>query len=126
VLERKSAIIYGGGGAIGGAVAPDFAREGARVFLVGRTLARLEEVAQRIRADGGSADVAPLDALDEAAVDAHADSVAAQAGSIEHASMLKRAATLEDVAHVAAFVASDRARTMTATTVNISAGALID
>jgi enoyl-[acyl-carrier-protein] reductase (NADH) len=37
-----------------------------------------------------------------------------------------RPATLEDVGHVAAFVASDRARTMTAATVNVSAGALID
>ena len=38
----------------------------------------------------------------------------------------RRAATLADVGEVAAFVASDRARTMTAATVNISAGALID
>jgi NAD(P)-dependent dehydrogenase (short-subunit alcohol dehydrogenase family) len=40
--------------------------------------------------------------------------------------LLGRAATLEDVGNVAAFVASDRARTMTAATVNVSAGALID
>jgi enoyl-[acyl-carrier-protein] reductase (NADH) len=40
--------------------------------------------------------------------------------------MLGRPATLEDVGHAAAFVASDRARTMTAATVNISAGALVD
>jgi NAD(P)-dependent dehydrogenase (short-subunit alcohol dehydrogenase family) len=40
--------------------------------------------------------------------------------------MLGRPATLEDVSHVAAFVASNRARTMTAATVNVSAGALID
>lgn len=37
-----------------------------------------------------------------------------------------RAATLEDVGAVAAFVASDTARTMIAATVNVSAGALID
>jgi NAD(P)-dependent dehydrogenase (short-subunit alcohol dehydrogenase family) len=37
-----------------------------------------------------------------------------------------RAATFEDVGAVAAFVASDKARTMTAATVNVSAGALID
>lgn len=42
------------------------------------------------------------------------------------ATMTGRAATLEDVGAVAAFVASDRARTMTAATVNVSAGALID
>lgn len=45
---------------------------------------------------------------------------------IEQATLLGRAATFADVGNVAAFVASDRARTMTAATVNISAGALID
>src|SRR5919112_527478 len=37
LLENKNAIIYGTGGSIGGAVAREFAREGARVFLAGRT-----------------------------------------------------------------------------------------
>jgi enoyl-[acyl-carrier-protein] reductase (NADH) len=45
---------------------------------------------------------------------------------IERSTLLGRAAALEDVGTVAAFVASDRARTMTAATVNVSAGALID
>jgi enoyl-[acyl-carrier-protein] reductase (NADH) len=45
---------------------------------------------------------------------------------IEKQTMLGRTATLEDVGHVAAFVASDRARTMTAATVNVSCGALVD
>ena len=48
------------------------------------------------------------------------------AEGIEAMTMLGRAATLKDVGHVAAFVASDRARTMTAATVNISCGALVD
>jgi 3-oxoacyl-[acyl-carrier protein] reductase len=250
LLEHKNAVIYGGGGAIGGAVARAFAREGARVFLAGRTLAPLEEVAEAIRSAGGAAETAPVDALDATAVDAHADAMAAEAGGIDisfnlishgdvqgtpmvemevddftrpvftavttlfltsraaarhmigqgsgvilafggegdplrdyylggfqvglHAveamrrqlsaelgrhgvrvvtlrtggvpetipegfdgreaitegiekqTMLGRAATLEDVGNVAAFVASDRASTMTAATVNISAGALID
>lgn len=47
-------------------------------------------------------------------------------GGIVDSTLLGRAATLEDVARVAAFVASNRARTMTAATVNVSAGALID
>jgi 3-oxoacyl-[acyl-carrier protein] reductase len=46
LLKNKNAVIYGGGGAIGGAVARVFAREGARVFLAGRTLQSLEEVAE--------------------------------------------------------------------------------
>ena len=250
LLEGKNAVVYGGAGAIGGAAARAFAREGARVFLVGRTLARVEEVADEIRSAGGTADTAEVDALDGQAVDEHADAVAAEAGSIdisfnvithpathgtplaemaledfmpsivtatsttfltsraaarhmirqgggvilifggsgeplrdyyiggtqvafdalesmrrqlsaelgrhgirvvtlksggvpeslptdmegreaivetiEKPTMLGRAATLEDVGHVAAFVASDRARTMTAATVNTSCGALVD
>jgi 3-oxoacyl-[acyl-carrier protein] reductase len=250
LLEDRTAVIYGGGGAIGGAVARAFAREGARVFLAGRTRSRLEAVAEAIRSAGGVAETAEVGALDAAAVDAHADAVAAQAGgidisfnliahgdvqgtpmaemdvedylrpvetavrtmfltsraaarhmirrgsgvilafggegdpprghhlgglqtafhaieamrrqlaselgahgvrvvtlrtggvpesipegfagrdeltrSLEEMTMLGRTATLDDVGNVAAFVASDHARTMTAATVNVSAGALID
>jgi 3-oxoacyl-[acyl-carrier protein] reductase len=250
LLENKNAVIYGGGGSIGGAVARAFAREGASVFLAGRSEAGLKEVADEIRASGGQVGTAVVDALDERAVDEHADAVAAQAGGIdisfnaithgdvqgtpmvemavddhmqpvvtavrttfltaragarhmirrgsgvilifggsgpplrgynlgglqvafeamesmrgqlsselgrqgvrvvtlrsggvpetipsdfegadkiirdiEEMTMLGRAATLEDVGNVAAFVASDRARTMTAATANISCGALID
>ncbi|HEU4656690.1 MAG TPA: SDR family oxidoreductase [Capillimicrobium sp.] len=250
LLESKNAVIYGGGGAIGGAVARRFAREGARVFLAGRSAEPLERVAAEIRAAGGRAETATLDALDERAVDEHAEAVVAAGGSIDvsfnlighgvvqgtpmaemavddyvgpvvravrstfltwraaarqmtgqgsgvllafggsghpvrgfhlgslqvlfeaiesmrrqaamelgrhgvrvvtlrtggvpetlpegfpgreriaasiaESTMLGRAATLEDVAGVAAFVASDAARTMTAATVNVSAGALID
>ena len=37
LLTGKNAVVYGGGGSIGGAVARAFAREGAEVFLAGRT-----------------------------------------------------------------------------------------
>jgi len=77
LLETKTAIVYGAGGAIGSAVARAYAREGATVHLVGRTRPALEEVAQRIRHDGGAAHVAQVDVLDRAAVARHADSVAA-------------------------------------------------
>jgi NAD(P)-dependent dehydrogenase (short-subunit alcohol dehydrogenase family) len=251
LLEGKNAVIYGGGGSIGGAVARAFGHEGARVFLAGRTLATLEVVAEEIRSAGGAAETAEVDALDPQSVDAHADALAAAGGSLdisfnviahpythgtrmdemdvddyvapvetavrttflttraaarhmtrqkagvilafggsgdplrdyyiggtqlafdavesmrrqlstelgphgvrfvtlrtggvpssldglpdaareaivkgmEEQTLTGRAATLEDVGHVAAFVASDRARTMTAATVNVSAGALID
>lgn len=250
LLEGKNALIYGAGGSIGSGVAQVFAREGASVFLAGRTQGKLEAAAEKIRAAGGAATAAQLDALDEHAVDAHADAIADQAGSldicfnlIDHdyvqgsplaemalddyltpvvsavrstfltwraaarhmiaqgsgvilafggegdpprgahvgslqtalhaieamrrqaaaelgphgvrvvtlrtggvpeslpadmdgreriaeaiadATLLGRAATLEDVGQVAAFVASDQARTMTAATVNVSAGALMD
>lgn len=83
LLENKNAIVYGAGGAIGGAVAREFAREGARVFLAGRTLTDLERVAADIVWDGGSAEVAVVDALDGPAVEAHVRSVAERAGSVD-------------------------------------------
>ena len=42
------------------------------------------------------------------------------------ATMPGRAATLEDVGNVAAFIASDQARTMTAATVNVRGGRAVD
>ncbi|WP_370971039.1 SDR family NAD(P)-dependent oxidoreductase [Amycolatopsis sp. cg9] len=80
LLAGKNAVVYGAGGRIGSAVAAAFAEEGATVFLAGRTLSRLDEVAGRIRAAGGAAETAEVDALDERAVDEHADAVAARGG----------------------------------------------
>src|SRR5690242_10831631 len=82
-LQDRNAIIYGAGGALGAGVARAFAREGATVHLVGRTRGPLEAVAADIAGAGGTAHVAVLDALDEAAVAAHADAVAADHGSID-------------------------------------------
>jgi NAD(P)-dependent dehydrogenase (short-subunit alcohol dehydrogenase family) len=83
LLEDKNAVIYGGGGAIGGAVARVFAREGARVFIAGRTQAKLDAVAGDIAATGGAAETAQVDVLDRQAVDEHADAIAARAGGID-------------------------------------------
>lgn len=83
LLKNKTAVVYGGGGAIGGAAAKAFARDGARVFLAGRTRARMEAVATDIRAVGGFAEIAILDALDEQAVERHADAVAQKTGGID-------------------------------------------
>lgn len=250
LLDGRNAVVYGAGGSIGGASARAFAREGAKVFLAGRTRSTLDRLADEIRAAGGAAETAVVDALDERSVDEHAAAVVERAGSIdisfnlishgdvqgtpmtemslddytrpvfnavrtlfltsraaarqmkrqgsgvilvfggegdpvrdyyiggvqvaftaveamrrqlsaelgrhgirvvtlrtggvpesipegmdgreaivagiESETMLGRAATLEDVGNVAAFVASDQARTMTAATVNVSAGALVD
>ena len=46
LLEGKNAVIYGGAGSVGGAVARAFGREGARVFLAGRTRETLEAMAE--------------------------------------------------------------------------------
>jgi NAD(P)-dependent dehydrogenase (short-subunit alcohol dehydrogenase family) len=82
LLENRIAVVYGAGGPVGRAVAGAFAREGATVFLAGRTAEPLEPVAAEIVAAGGRAEAGLVDALDEEAVDRHADEVARQAGGI--------------------------------------------
>ena len=83
LLEGKNAVIYGGAGSVGGAVARAFGREGARVFLAGRTRETLEAVAEEIRSAGGQAESSVVNALDEKAVDEHADGVVSAAGSLD-------------------------------------------
>lgn len=83
LLEGRNAIIYGAGGAVGAAVSRAYAREGARLFLAGRTRDRLEEVAGPLRAAGATVETASVDALDAAAVDRHADAVASAAGTVD-------------------------------------------
>ena len=80
LLKDKVAVIYGAGGAIGGAVACAFASAGARLFLTGRQLEPVEAVAKDVVTAGGSAEAAEVDALDEQAVDEHLQSVIDQAG----------------------------------------------
>ncbi|MFC0529851.1 SDR family NAD(P)-dependent oxidoreductase [Phytohabitans kaempferiae] len=83
LLKDKVAVIYGAGGAIGGAVGRAFAREGAKVFLTGRTVAAVEAVAKDIDAAGGSAEAAEVDAVDEQAVSAHLEAVVEKAGRLD-------------------------------------------
>jgi NAD(P)-dependent dehydrogenase (short-subunit alcohol dehydrogenase family) len=83
ILEDKVAVIYGAGGAIGGAVARAFAAEGAEVFVTGRHLAPVRSLAEDVVATGGSADAAEVDALDERAVDEHLRSVTDRTGRVD-------------------------------------------
>jgi len=83
MLKDKIAVIYGAGGAIGGAVARAFASEGAKVFLTGRLRVPVEAVVTDIVSAGGSAEAAEVDALDEQAVDKHLQSVIENAGRVD-------------------------------------------
>jgi NAD(P)-dependent dehydrogenase (short-subunit alcohol dehydrogenase family) len=81
-LENKIAVIYGNGG-IGGAVAKAFAREGAMVFLTGRTQSKLDAIVNEVLAAGGTIEATQLDALDEQAVAQHMADVISKAGKID-------------------------------------------
>jgi NAD(P)-dependent dehydrogenase (short-subunit alcohol dehydrogenase family) len=81
-LEDKVAVIYGNG-AVGTTVAKYFAREGAQVYLAGRTLSKLEAVSQQIRSTGGIIDVAQVDAMNEASVERHMEDLIKKSGKID-------------------------------------------
>jgi NAD(P)-dependent dehydrogenase (short-subunit alcohol dehydrogenase family) len=83
ILAQKHAVIFGADGAVGTAVAKEFAAHGATVFLSGRQLASVERVASGIHQDGGVAYAAQVDALDQQAVQAYLDRIAQEVGSID-------------------------------------------
>lgn len=83
LLQNKHAVIFGAGGAVGMAVAREFAAQGATVFLSGRHLDAISQVAASIYHSGGVAYAEEVDALDEQAVNAYLDRVAQEGGSID-------------------------------------------
>lgn len=83
LLSNKTAIIYGAGGAVGRTIAGTFAREGAKVFLTGRTMEKVQQVAEQIRAAGGYAEAAEVDALNEQAIEKHLNEVIEKTGKID-------------------------------------------
>jgi NAD(P)-dependent dehydrogenase (short-subunit alcohol dehydrogenase family) len=83
MLKDKVAVIYGAGGAVGGAVARAFAIEGASVFVTGRSRASVDAVVEDIVSAGGSAEAGTIDALDEQAVGDHLGYVVERAGRVD-------------------------------------------
>lgn len=83
LLGGKNVIIYGAGGAVGSALAHAFSREGAKVFLTGRTLATVEHAAKEIVGSGGTAEAAEIDALDLQAVERHFATVVDKVGHVD-------------------------------------------
>ncbi len=82
-LLGKYALVFGAGGSVGSAVAKEFASEGAEVFLSGRTLGNVDDVAKRIAANGGRAHAAVIDALDDSAVNEYIDGIVRKTARID-------------------------------------------
>jgi 3-oxoacyl-[acyl-carrier protein] reductase len=83
LLQDRTAIIFGGSGAIGGAIARVMAREGARVFLGGRSPDKLDRAASDIRAAGGAAETFIFDALDEQGTIDRVAEIAGRVGGLD-------------------------------------------
>lgn len=69
-LSGRIAVVTGAGGHLGTAIAGSIADLGATVYLVGRSEVGLGDLCDRLRACGGTAEVACLDVTDATAVGA--------------------------------------------------------
>jgi NAD(P)-dependent dehydrogenase (short-subunit alcohol dehydrogenase family) len=114
MLKDKVAVIYGAGGAIGGAVAHAFARDGAKLFLTGRRRAQGIPETGRIKESFGLYAKASRTTWEQ---------FQELLASSTHT---RRLSTLAETANVAVFMASDGASGMTGTVVNLSMGSLDD
>jgi len=82
LLKDKIAVVYGAG-AVGGAVAKAFAREGSKVFVSDRTLAKAQGVAAEIIKVGGQAEAAKIDVLNENDVEEYVQAIFEKSGKID-------------------------------------------
>lgn len=82
-MEGKVALIAGGGTGIGRAAALLLAREGARVFLIGRRREPLAEVVEAIGGEGGDAEFHPADLSRSESVRSAVDRAAARWGGLD-------------------------------------------
>ncbi|POY36993.1 short-chain dehydrogenase [Solitalea longa] len=83
LLLHNNAVVYGGSGAIGSAVAKAFAQEGAKVFIVGRKHDKLENVVTQIESFGGYVEAASFDTLEDESVENHLANIVERMGSID-------------------------------------------
>lgn len=68
-LKDKVAVVFAASGEIAGAVARSFAQHGAKVYVTARNLDAVNALAQEITANGGQAEAAKVDALNETEID---------------------------------------------------------
>jgi NAD(P)-dependent dehydrogenase (short-subunit alcohol dehydrogenase family) len=82
-LAGRIALVTGASRGLGAAVGRRFAREGAHVILVARTVGGLEEVDDAIRAEGRAATLVPIDLMDRAKIDQAAQAIAERFGRLD-------------------------------------------
>jgi 3-oxoacyl-[acyl-carrier protein] reductase len=82
-LSGQAAIVTGASRGIGRAIAIALARSGAKVACVARSLDKLTETAEAIRATGGTAEVYACDVTDSASVQQVVDNVVEKWGKLQ-------------------------------------------
>jgi NAD(P)-dependent dehydrogenase (short-subunit alcohol dehydrogenase family) len=80
-LTGEVAVVVGGTGVLGGAMAEGLARAGAKVAVLGRSAERGEARAKRIKAEGGQAQFVPVDAMSRESLRAAREAVEGSLGA---------------------------------------------
>lgn len=83
LLKGKVAVIFGGSGAIGTAIAKVFIREGARVYLCARDLNKLQNIAAQLHQLGGAVHTASVDVLDSQSINNTVAQIAQDTGGLD-------------------------------------------
>lgn len=82
-LKDKVAAVFAATGAIAGAVAQAFARQGAKVYVSGRDLKKVKALADEIHRNGGIAVAAKVDAMDETEIGRLLEKIIADDGRLD-------------------------------------------
>lgn len=83
LLKGKVAVIFGGSGAIGTAIAKVFVREGAHVYLCARDLNKLQNIAGQLHQLGGVVHTASVDVLDSQSINNTVAQIAQEKGGLD-------------------------------------------
>jgi NAD(P)-dependent dehydrogenase (short-subunit alcohol dehydrogenase family) len=83
ILKDKVSVVFAASGEIAGAVARSFSQHGAKVYVTGRNLDAVKALAEEIKAGGGHAEAAKVDALNETEIDNYLQKVVADNGKLD-------------------------------------------
>ncbi len=82
-LKDKVAVVFAASGEIAGAVARSFSQHGAKLYVTARNLDAVKALAREITANGGRAEAAKVDALNETEIDNFLKQVVADNGKLD-------------------------------------------
>ncbi len=82
-LKDKVAVVFAASGDIAGAVARAFSQHGAKVYVTARNLDAVKALAQEIKVNGGLAEAAKVDALNETEIDNFLKKVVSDNGKLD-------------------------------------------
>ncbi|MCU4409212.1 SDR family oxidoreductase [Acinetobacter oleivorans] len=83
LLKGKVAVIFGGSGAIGTAIAKVFIREGAHVYLCARDLNKLQNIAAQLHQLGSVVHTASVNVLDSQSINNTVAQIAQDTGGLD-------------------------------------------